>query len=159
MCVASPAGAKGGLAADISFLIDRKISDNKALHFDIPLFRPIFFGLAFDMLQFEPAVTLKFRKEMNDKIDLRYGPSLGISLHYGPSYLSESEGENRLESFFSLGPIIGAYLGWEFKNPNKAYNFEIGISPYVTPLFGIENDPSHDGVIIGGLVDFAFNFN
>jgi hypothetical protein len=61
MCVASPAGAKGGVAADISVFAEFPVNNNEALlHFDLPLMRPILFAFAFRMLQFEPIVTLKY---------------------------------------------------------------------------------------------------
>jgi hypothetical protein len=35
---------------------------------------------------------------------------------------------------------------------------QLGISPYVTPLFGIGDPQNHRGVVIGGLVDGLFRF-
>ncbi|NOR75834.1 MAG: hypothetical protein GQ525_11820 [Draconibacterium sp.] len=158
MCVASPAGAKGGPAADVSFFTEFGISDNAKLHIDIPIFRPILFGVSFDMLQFEPSATLKFRKTLSADIDYISGPILGISFHYGPDYKSESSGVNRTNSFFAIGPIVGGYFGIEFKRPEKAFNFELGINPYLIPLFSINDPLNHKGIVAGGLLDASFSF-
>lgn len=159
MCVATPAGVKGGPAADISFFTEFDVGKDMSLHVDVPVFRPILFGAAFKMLQFEPSVTLKFRKVNDGKIDLVAGPTLGLSLHWGPDYESESSGDGRGSSFFALGPIVGGYFGLDFKRPDKAFNFELGVTPYVTPLFGVADSDNHKGVVIGGLLDGSFKFD
>ncbi len=159
MCVASPAGSKGGPAADVSFFTEFGISDNAALHIDIPIFRPILFGVSFDMLQFEPSATLKFHKTLSANMDYISGPILGISFHYGPDYKSESSGIYRTNSFFAIGPIVGGYFGIKFKRPEKSFNFELGISPYLIPLFSINDPLNHKGIVAGGLLDASFSFN
>lgn len=158
-CVASPAGAKGGPAADISLFTEIGVADNMAVHIDLPVFRPIMFGAAFKMLQFEPSVTLKLRKVSGGKVDFVGGPTLGISLHYGPDYKSAASGDNRTASFFAMGPTVGGYVGMDFKRPDKTFNFELGLTPFVTPLFGISDPENHKGVVVGGLLDGAFKFN
>ena len=158
MCVASPAGAKGGPAADISLSAEFALKRTVALEVDIPLFRPIMFGAAFQMLQLEPSVTLKFRHIGAGRIDLIGGPTLGVSLHYGPDYNSESSGDGRTASFFAMGPMIGGYIGMDFKRPGEKYNFQLGVTPYVEPLFGINDPQRHRGVVAGGLLDFQFRF-
>ena len=125
---------------------------------DLPVMRPILFGLAFDMLQFEPSVSLLFRKATETKVDLIAGPTLGISLHYGPDYNSEKAGDNRGPSFFALGPTLGGYAGLDFKRPGETFNFQLGISPYVTPLFGVNDPLGHKGVVAGALLDALFRF-
>jgi len=159
MCVASQAGAKGGPAADVSFFTEFGITDNMALHVDIPIFRPILFGVAFDMLQFEPSATLKFRKTLSANIDYITGPTIGISFHYGPDYISENSGINRTNSFFAIGPIVSGYFGVKFKRLEKAFNFELGISPYLIPLISINDPLDHSGIVVGGLLDASFSFN
>ena len=159
MCVATPAGVKGGPAADISLFSEFSVGNDMSLHVDLPVFRPILFGAAFKMLQFEPSVTLKFRKVNDGKVDLVAGPTLGVSLHYGPDYHSERSGDGRGQSFFALGPILGGYLGLDFKRPDDAFNFELGLTPYVTPLFGVADSDNHKGVVVGGLLDGAFKFH
>ncbi|MBN2717197.1 MAG: hypothetical protein JXX14_15195 [Deltaproteobacteria bacterium] len=158
MCVASPAGTKGGPAADISLSTEIALSDTVSLEMDLPVFRPIMFGLSFKMLQFEPSVSLRFRKYGRHNRDFIFGPMLGVSLHYGPDYQSGKSGDDRLPSFFAMGPMVGGYLGVDFKKPCQKYNFQLGITPYVIPLFGINDDEDHKGIVVGGLLDFAFRF-
>lgn len=158
MCVASPAGSKGGPAADVSLSAEIALKDTVSLEIDLPVFRPIMFGLAFDMLQFEPSVTLKFRKIGKSRTDFVGGPSLGLSFHYGPDYNSEPSGDGRTASFFAMGPFIGGYVGLDFKRPCEKYNFQLGLTPYVEPLFGVNDPESHRGVVVGGLLDFQFRF-
>ncbi len=158
MCVASPPETKGGIAADISIFMEFKLSPKSVAHIDIPIFRPILFGFAFEMLQFEPTATLKYRKFLSSKTDLKAGPLLGVSLHYGPDYNSEAKGIKRTESFFAMGPIIGAYFGFEFKNASKKRSFEIGITPYAEALYGINDPANHQGYVFGGLLDFTINY-
>jgi len=158
MCVASPAGSQGGPAADISLSSEIGLTEKVSLDIDLPIFRPLLFGAAFQMLQFEPSVTLKFRKIRTGRIDVVGGPTLGISLHYGPDYNSESSGSGRTDSFFAMGPILGGYVGLDFKKPGEKYNFQLGLTPYVEPLFGINDPKNHRGVVAGGLLDFQFRF-
>lgn len=158
MCVASPAGAQGGPAADISLFAEIPLVDRVSLDLDLPFFRPVLFGLAFQMLQFEPSATLKFRKVGSGKVDLIAGPTLGVSLHYGPDYKSGPSGSARTSSFFAMGPMIGGYFGLDFKRPNQAYNFQLGLTPYVEALFGINDPQNHRGVVVGGLLDLQFRF-
>ncbi len=157
-CVASPTGTRGGPAADISLLIELPLGPRLALGLNIPVFRPLLFGLAFEMLQLEPDVTLLFRRPASARVDWVFGPSLGLSLHYGPDYLSESSGPGRTASFFALGPMFGAYLGLDFRRPQRALNFQLGIRPYVTPLFAVSDPASHRGVVVGGLLEAQLRF-
>lgn len=158
MCVASPAGTKGGPAADISLSTEVALSDTISLEIDLPVFRPILFASAFKMLQFEPSVTLKFRKTGAGRVDLIGGPTLGLSLHDGPDYKSASSGKDRRDSFFAMGPIIGGYVGLDFKRHGERFNFQLGLTPYVIPLFGVNDAQNHRGVVVGGLLDFQFRF-
>jgi len=158
MCVASPAGSKGGPAADISLSTEIALKDTISLDIDLPVFRPIMFGLAFDMLQLEPSVTLKFRRIGNGRTDLVGGPTLGMSFHYGPDYNSKSSGDGRTTSFFAVGPIIGGYIGFDFKRPCKKFNLQLGLTPYVEPLFGVNDARNHRGVVVGGLLDLQLRF-
>mgnify|MGYP000399364919 CR=1 FL=1 len=158
MCVATPAGVKGGMAADISAFAEFPAGKGASIHVDMPVMRPILFAAAFRMLQFEPTVALKFSDRSNNAVGWVAGPSLGVSLHYGPDYMSEGSGPGRTESFFALGPSIGAYAGLDFRRPGETFNFQLGLSPYVTPLFGVNDPRTHRGVVIGGLVDALFRF-
>jgi len=157
-CVASKTGTKGGIAADIAAFAEFPVSNGAFVHIDIPVMRPILFAAAFHMLQFEPTVALKFSDRSNNNVGWVAGPALGISLHYGPDYKSETSGSGRSQSFFAMGPIIGVYAGLDFRRPGEKFNFQLGLSPYITPLFGIEDPGNHRGVVIGGLLDGLFCF-
>lgn len=159
MCVATPAGVKGGIAADISLFADFPLEHGASVHVDLPVMRPIMFGLAFKMLQFEPTVALRFSDQSEGKTGWVAGPVLGVSLHYGPDYKSESSGDNRTADFFALGPIVGAYAGLDFRRPGEKFDFRLGVSPYVTSLFGLRDPDNHKGIVIGGLVDASFRFS
>jgi hypothetical protein len=159
MCVASPPGAKGGPAADVSFFVELPADDETTVEIDVPVMRPILFGAAFRMLQFEPSVILKFRRESEGRVEFVGGPVLGFSLHYGPDFESGPAGGDRGPSFFALGPTVGGYLGLDFKRPGETYNFQLGLTPYVTPLFGVADPEHHFGVVVGGLLDGLFRFS
>ena len=157
-CVASKTGTKGGIAADISAFAEIPAGNGTFIHVDLPVMRPILFAAAFRMLQFEPTVTFKFSDKSGNDVGWVAGPAVGVSLHYGPDYKSEASGAGRTPSFFAMGPIVGAYAGLDFRRPGEAFNFQLGLSPYVTPLFGIRDPQNHRGVVIGGLVDGTFRF-
>jgi hypothetical protein len=158
-CVASSAGSPGGPAADISVFGEVGLGGSTSLIFNLPVMRPVLFGLAFRMLQFEPDVTLAFRKASSARLDWVIGPTLGITLHYGADYHSEGTGDDAGPTFFALGPTIGAYLGMDFKRPERATNFQIGIHPYVTPLFAISDPGEHRGIVVGGLLVGQLRWN
>jgi hypothetical protein len=158
-CVASKTGTKGGIAADISAFADFPVAAGTAVHVDLPVMRPILFAAAFHMLQFEPTASLQFTDKSSSKVGWVAGPTLGVSLHYGPDYNSEASGSGRTPSFFAMGPIVGAYAGLDFRRPGETFNFQLGLSPYVTPLFGVRDPQNHRGVVIGGLLDGIFRFD
>ncbi|HMB01443.1 MAG TPA: hypothetical protein VKS21_10705, partial [Spirochaetota bacterium] len=58
MCVGSPAGVKGGPIADIGLDIKVSLDNQHDLVINLPIMRPILFGAAFKMLQYEPSVSL-----------------------------------------------------------------------------------------------------
>jgi hypothetical protein len=159
MCVATPAGSKLGPAMDVSFITEFGLSNDLVLSLNVPVLRPILFATRFNMLQFEPDVTLKFLVKEGERRELVAGPSLGVSLHYGPDFRSELDGDLRGPSFFALGPRVGAYVGVNFKRPGKSFGFQLGFSPYVTPLFSINDPESHQGRVVGGSLDALFHFN
>jgi hypothetical protein len=159
MCVASPAGAKGGPSMDVSFNVELPLSRRWSLTIDVPVFRPILFGVAFKMLQFEPEVTFAYRIALKGRTDVLIGPSLGLTMHYGPDYHSAASGANRGPSFYAMGPRMGVYLGLDFKRPHKTFNFQLGLRPYVTPLFSIDDPADHRGVVIGGQLEALFRFS
>ena len=155
MCVASPAGAKGGPIADIMFDTKFRVSDNLSIAFNLPVMRPILFAAAFKMLQFEPQFSFEFRKNIKDDKDLIIGPGLGVSLHYGPDY--NSDRDNRGDSFFAAGPFISGLFGYQFKG-SSGRNKLFGLRAFYVPLFSRESDLS-PGTVLGGALEGHFSFN
>lgn len=155
MCVATPAGVRGGMAGDISLLFELPVGRRVALHFDIPVMRPIVFATATQMLQLEPSAGVLFRAATAPRVHVVGGPVLGLSLHYGPGVDSEPSGPGRTADFFAAGPILGGYVGLDFVRPGRVFNFQLGLSPYVTPLWRPDGEA---GVVVGGLLDASFRF-
>lgn len=158
MCVASPAGTKGGPAADISLFLQVPVGAQWSLDLDLPVMRPLLFAGAFQMLQFEPSVSLRYRHDRRGKVDPIFGPTLGLSLNYGPDYTSAATGDGREPSFFSLGLLLGAYAGLDFTRPQKRFNVQLGVTGYVIPLFSVNDPENHQGVVAGGTLDLSFRF-
>jgi hypothetical protein len=152
MCVGSPAGIKGGPMADIQFITKHKLDENKTLTFNLPVMRPILFGLAFNMLQFEPEITLERHKFINEKIDLVTGPGIGISFHYGPDYKSDLD--NPGESFFAMGPFLSWNTGIAFKKEGNVKS-ATGIKAFYVPLFA---EDGSTGTVIGGAFHYTYYF-
>jgi hypothetical protein len=158
MCVASPPGVNGGPAMDISAFISLGLKPGIRMEFDLPVGRPILFATAFSMLQFEPSATLKFSILTTKKIEIMAGPTVGLSLHYGPDVDSEASGDRRTSSFFAMGPISGGYMGVNFLRPEGKFDLQIGVTLYVTPLFSIGESQTHNGIVIGGSLDIGLKF-
>jgi hypothetical protein len=158
MCVATDAGVNGGPAMDISGFVSWGLKNGKSIEFDLPIGRPILFGAAFDMLQFEPSVTLKFRFLKTNSFELTGGPVVGITFHYGPDKDSESSGDGRTDSFFALGVFGGGYTGITFLRPKGSFDLQIGITLYATKLQSINDDNDHKGFVLGGSLDIGFRF-
>ena len=158
MCVASPAGTPGGPAADIAFYSELPIGENRSFTIDLPVMRPVLFGAAFQMLQFEPEVGILLRHVATGSVDFLMGPTLGLSLHYGPDYHSGTSDEERGPDFFALGPRLGTTLAFDFKRPGRAFNFALGAHPYLTLLTAIDDPERHRGVVVGGTLDGLFRF-
>jgi len=158
MCVASPAGAKGGPALDVSFFMEFGIKQDVSVQVNVPVMRPVLFAAAFRMLQFEPEVTLAFRQDTGSKVDVIVGPVLGLTFHYGPDYRSERSGPGRGPSFFAMGPRIGGYIGLDFERPDEMFNFRLGLTPFASPLFSAGGGEDHRGVVLGGMLDGQFRF-
>jgi hypothetical protein len=151
MCVASAAGVKGGPMADIMFLTKYTFSEKSALTFNMPVMRPLLFGLAFQMLQFEPEFTFQYRKVLNDSKALLTGPGLGVSLNYGPDYKSDLK--NRGDPFFAAGPFISWQFGLEFRGSQKTR--VVGISVFYIPLTAKDHS---DGTVLGGALEYSVCF-
>jgi len=159
MCVGSPAGVKGGPAMDVSLLVEVSTGPLVSVAVNVPVVRPVLFAAAFRMLQFEPDVRVLFRPVRGEKAHLVLGPTLGITLHWGPDYRSKETGPGRSRSFFALGPTLGAWIGIDIPRPGKKFNFQIGIHPYATALFGIGDPDDHRGWVAGGMLVGIFRFH
>ena len=152
MCVATPAGVKGGMMADIAFNTRFNITDTFAINVTLPVMRPILFALAFQMVQFEPVVTFELRHFFQDDLALVGGFGLGASLHYGPDFRSDLE--NRGESFFAMGPYISGLFGVGL--PGFAGKETIlGARAFYVPLFSEDRDP---GTVLGGALEAQMFF-
>lgn len=156
MCVATDAGVPGGPAGDIALFSTFELSPTWEVTATLPVFRPILFAAKFDMLQFEPQVAFQ-RRFARDGADFLLGPSVGVSLHYGPGYESEASGAGRDPSFWAVGPMFGGYAGFDFDRDGKLFNFQLGLSPYVAPLISPERGKS--GVVFGGMLDALLRFS
>ncbi len=154
MCVASPAGKKGGPVADVMLDLKFSLTDKVALGINIPVMRPILFAAAFKMLQFEPAVSLEFKRKIGDDRYVVLGPNLGVSFHYGPDYRSDKE--NKSESFFAAGPYLSQLFGLSFKGSSGRDKI-IGLRAFYVPLFSGDSDLS-PGTVLGGSLEWHFNF-
>ena len=151
MCVASPAGIKGGPLADGMFSLKFFSLNSYDINLHIPVLRPILFGAAFKMLQFEPEFSFEFKKEMNSKIILVGGPGMGISFHYGPDYKSSKR--NKGESFFAGGPIINGFLGIGILSKKKKTHYLL-LKIFYTPLFA----KNKFGNVAGGALMYSYYF-
>ncbi len=152
MCVASPAGVKGGSMADIMFISKHRLNDSHSLTFNLPIMRPVLFGLAFKMLQFEPEITLEYNKLISERIDLVTGPGIGISFHYGPDYKSDLS--NPGESFFAMGPLLSWQGGIEFKKESYVKSVA-GLKAFYVPLFAKNRSA---GTVLGGALLYTYYF-
>lgn len=158
-CIATPAGTPGGPAADVSFFTEIGLTDRSAIVVDLPVLRPILFGAAVGMLQFEPEVTLTTRATDAEDVNLVVGAGLGLSLHYGPDYTSELDEESAKPSFFALGPRSSLYVGLDFPKPGETFNFQLGLRPYLTALSGIDDPENHLGAVVGGQLEGQLRFD
>ncbi|MHC1703564.1 MAG: hypothetical protein AB9846_06620 [Tenuifilaceae bacterium] len=151
-CAATSAGTKGGPIADIMLVTRKTISDKYALTFNLPVMRPILFGLAFKMLQFEPEFILEMNKHLSDRVDLVAGPGVGVSFHYGPDYKSELKDPDN--SFFAIGPFFSWQTGIAFKRDGIAKS-TVGLKAFYTPLFAKDRNV---GTVLGGALFYKFMF-
>jgi len=150
MCVGSPAGVKGGPIADVMFVTQFKRDDEKLVSLNIPVFRPILFGTAFKMLQFEPELNWENTKSMKNGKKLIHGPGFGLSFHYGPDY--ESDLDNRGEDFFAIGPMLNYSVGIALDNESRK---KLALKAFYIPLFG-ENE--NNGTVIGASLQYYYLF-
>ncbi|MBD3345120.1 MAG: hypothetical protein GF401_08675 [Chitinivibrionales bacterium] len=151
MCVGSPEGVKGGPIADIMLITRYHLNDRAVVGFKLPVMRPILFGVAFDMLQFEPEFIFEYSIPVNDDMDLVVGPGLGASFHYGPDYETPKDAENP-EEFFAAGPFVSALFGLNFQSETGKTRM-IGIRPFYTPLFTGDRGT---GTVVGAALEGHF---
>lgn len=136
MCVATPKNTKGGPAGDITFNYFLKKSTTGKFMLNVPIFRPVLFAVAFNMLQFEPDISWVSQKNKN----WNWGFGLGTTIHYGPDYKSDKK--DRGKDFWAFGPKL-IYL----INLNEKYSFNV----YYSPLF---SNKYKNGTVIG----FSFEY-
>ena len=158
LCTATGPGTAGGPAGDIAAVGDFRLGHGMTLRARLPVLRPLLFALAFEMLQFEPDVALLWRFPLSTTAALMVGPLVGVTFHYGPDYQSDSSGAGRGPSFFALGPKVGGTVAIDWPRPSSAFGLQVGVSPYVAPLFGIDDPDSHRGVVVGGSLDVGMMF-
>lgn len=151
-CAATSQGTKGGPIADIMLLSKYKIDNNHSITFNLPVFRPILFGLAFKMLQFEPEFTYEYSKPLNERVDFITGPGLGISFNYGPDYKSKLKDLDA--SFFTIGPYFSWQNGFAFKREGVLKSFA-GVSTFYVPLFAKDRNT---GTVLGGALLYTIYF-
>ena len=154
MCVASPAGVTGGPVADILLFMRFKLAPHFGMSISVPVFRPILFGAAFGMLQYESDVAFEFSVPLARNVDFVHGPGLGVSYHYGPDYTVGPDDVNP-EKFFALGPMISYYAAFDFRWPSK-YATRLGIHLYHISLF--RTDEFDYGMVFGGAVEASMYF-
>ncbi|HLV30166.1 MAG TPA: hypothetical protein VKY57_01225 [Chitinispirillaceae bacterium] len=147
MCVASPAGAKGGPVADIMFNTRIRLDEKNSVGFKLPVMRPILFAVAFKMVQFEPEFIYEHKFTLKDDLNFVLGPGLGISLHYGPDYKTERNSENPAK-FFAAGPFISNLFAVNYRNNSK--DRLLGLRTFYAPLFS-ENKT---GTVLGAALEW-----
>jgi hypothetical protein len=116
--------------------------------------RPILFGAAFKMLQFEPEITADFTISSAQKKAVPViAPSIGASFHYGPDYKSDSD--NRGPSFFAAGPIAGVHAGFGIKDKTGKLKKYAGIKPFFAILSSRNNGT---GIVAGAALEYGMKF-
>lgn len=151
MCVGSPAGVPGGPIGDIYFDIHVPAGRNGTLVLNIPVFRPILFGAAFQMLQFEPQVTYEYLLAGRGGARPVLGAGLGVIFHYGPDY--QSSPDNRGPDFFAAGPLFSASFGLRFEG--RSGYWTPGIKAFAAPLYG---NQGYLGFTAGGALELHYKF-
>ncbi|HCT29611.1 MAG TPA: hypothetical protein DIW31_02505 [Bacteroidales bacterium] len=151
-CAATSAGTKGGPIADIMYVTKYQLNNNHSISFNLPVFRPILFAIAFKMLQFEPEFTYQYNKAINDRIDFIAGPGAGISFHYGPDYKSKLRDLNN--SFFAIGPFLSLNTGIAFKREGMVKS-SVCLKAFYVPLFAKDRTT---GTVLGGALLYTIYF-
>jgi hypothetical protein len=158
---ADSGGSKKGAFLDTSLFMDIDMTDKLALRINLPVFRPIYFAAAYNIFHFEPEIGLLFRVPTDDYVDVLVGPTLGATLHYGADYVSLKRDAILGAPFFAIGPRIGGYAGLDaVPNPDvwQEWEFQVGISPYYSLLFSVDDAQKHRGFAIGGSAEGFLGF-
>lgn len=152
MCVATPAGVKGGPIGDLMATLRFPVDEQSSLGLKIPVMRPILFGAAFKILQFEPEITLEYTP--SGVIGRRFliGSGLGGSFHWGPDYTTERDVKVR-NNFFAAGPVISSLFAFRFQGRNDKRRY-IGLKLFYVALFSKEHPR---GTVIGTAVEGGFD--
>lgn len=153
MCVATPAGVKGGPAADIQLMVTKPLDQHTTLGFKLPLMRPLLFGAAFKMVQFEPEFSFGYCIPTTTKRGWVVEPSLGVSIHYGPDYRADTK-DTDAQRFFAAGPLVATFIGVGWTNHLQRWR-SVGIKPFYTPLFSTERKP---GTVLGASFEGRWDF-
>lgn len=148
-CVATSPGTKGGPMADIMLTRFFKLSETKSLRISLPVMRPILFAVAFKMLQFEPEANLFINSTSGESKKLFLSPGLGLSLNYGPDYMSDN-GEDA-ERFFSVGPTFSMQSGLKL---GAAKTSSVSFRVFYTPLFA--SGVGTNGTVLGASIQYWF---
>lgn len=157
MCVASPAGVRGGPAAELYLFTEVGRVGNVSATLHLPIMRPVLFGVAFKMLQLEPDVSIDIHHALSDSLDLVYGPRVGLSFHYGPDYRSGTKDEERGPDFFAVGPKLGVSFALQLKRPGGV-DYLVGVNPYFIPLVAVDDPSFPDGIVVGGMLEGAMRW-
>ncbi|MDA3955984.1 hypothetical protein [Oceanispirochaeta sp.] len=152
MCIASPAGVKGGPIMDIYADIRFDLDDHQAISINIPVMRPILFGAAFQMLQFEPQISYEYSFDQNNEDGGQWvvGGGMGTVFHYGPDY--KSSPDDRGDSFFAMGPLFTGFTGYRLKEGPRG-SWMPGVKVFYAPLFSRDYDPA---TMLGGGLELHY---
>ena len=149
MCVGSPPGVPGGPIGEIYLDLRFAVGKNGHIALNMPIFRPILFGLVHQMLQFEPQATYEYTFPTGTKVQPVVGGGLGLVFHYGPDIYSSPA--DRGDSFFSMGPLFTGSAGLKFGNGH----WIAGIKVFYSPLFSTAHST---GTVAGGGVEVHYLF-
>jgi hypothetical protein len=153
MCVASPAGAKGGIIAEfISFNVNLRPNRRASLDINIPIGRALLFATAFQMLQWSPDITTNFHIQLKQKLELLIGSSFGLAFHYGPDFKTDKDDPNRVD-FFAMGPKFSILIALAPWNPHRRFQWKIGVRTFFEYFKGESN---RKGLSVGAILESYF---
>jgi hypothetical protein len=152
MCVGSDQGIKGGPIVEGYFDIRINAGEKGTLSINLPVLRPLLFGIAYQMLQLEPQITYEYLiPSKSEKLNMMIAGGLGAVFHYGPDY--NSTPENSGESFFAAGPLISASAGIAIRSRSGVWTPALKI--FYAPLFSPEYQTGH---VLGGGLELYYSF-